>query len=136
MSPPPASILLFLCITTVSCAHHEPTPPPSQVDKNIDRALDLLKSGRLHLDQPVSDAIQQSHPLHVYNAPPYTFIEFDDVPSLGGLSLIARNGKLAWATYWTCTQSRQFFSNFTPREQEAAFDVYENRVLAHLSNQQ
>jgi hypothetical protein len=125
--------LIALLLTCASCAPRQPAPLPSQADLNIARTLTLLESGALHLDQPVSEVIQRTHPLHVYEANPFTLNEYDDVPNLAGLSLIARNGKLASATYWTCTHDKQFFSNLSSAARAYAEERYDAKTLVPMS---
>ena len=133
-------ILPFLfCIASLSCKP-PPPPPPSQAQledydrtkTNQDHAAQLLASGTIHAGQSLHDLLKLCQPYRIDFVGRYTFIEFDTVPNLGGLSLIAIDDKLVSARRWTCVTSDVFFETLDAHERQLAYDAYEARLFPSI----
>ena len=132
----PITLMLLFALTCVGCNANGRTAPSADEargDADINRGVRLLEDGDVYLGQRVSETVAVGRPRHVYVVGRYTFVEFDDVPSLAGVSLVAIDGKLASATYWTCVIQKQYFSRLTREQERAAAEVYETQLMEKLA---
>lgn len=132
----PLKSIVFICLISLACAK-SPPPPPSQAELEDDRrietnqqhATEFLASGVIHAGQNLRELLQLCQPHHIVFVGRYAFIEFDTVPNLAGLSLIAIDNKLVSARRWTCQTNDVFFETLTPHERQLAYDSYEARLF-------
>ena len=119
------------------CSTRPPTTPPSQaeledgrrINTNRERAAQLLTTGEIHAGQSLQDVLKLCQPYRIEFVGRYAFIEFDTIPNLGGLSLIAIDDKLVSARRWTCVTTDIFFETINPQERQLAYDAYEARLF-------
>jgi hypothetical protein len=132
----PSKSILLICIVSLACSK-PPLPLPSQaqleddqrIQTNQQHATQLLASGVIHAGQNLQDLLKLCQPYRIDFVGRYTFIEFDTVPNLGGLSLIAIDDKLVSARHWTCVTNDIYFETINPQERQLAYDIYEARLF-------
>lgn len=130
--------LILVCMLAAGCAsspppHPEPSPAQrlqgEREEANARHATELLESGQIYAGLSIADLLVNCTPYQIHFVDRFAFIEFHSVPNLTGLSLVAVNGKLASATYWTCTQRQDFFNTLSADERIAAGEIYESRLF-------
>jgi hypothetical protein len=128
----------LLCIASLSCKAPLPAPPPpsqaeleddQRIQANQQHATRLLASGAIHAGQDLQDLLKLCQPCRIDFVGRYTFIEFDTIPNLAGLSIIAIDDKLVSARRWTCVTNDILFETIDPQERQLAYDVYEARLF-------
>jgi hypothetical protein len=129
--------LLLLSLACLAAGCGPPTPPASSAgamlaydreDANAAGARRLLDAGRIDAGQSVDAVIQLARPHHIDFVGPYAFIEYYEVPALGGLSLTAVDGRTVSARNWTCTGEQVYFDTLTPAQRAAANEAYGTRL--------
>jgi hypothetical protein len=128
-------IFSVVAAACVGCASTQAPPTQAELDEyehlcqNEERAVELLAAGEIRAGEQVEDVLRLFKPYRIDFSGRYAFIEFFPVPNLHGLSLIAVDGQLVWATRWNCTTSEVFFETFNDDEKRAAFAAYESRLF-------
>lgn len=84
-----------------------------------------LHWGRVHSGQDVDEVIAATKPVRVERYGEFVRLSYHEAISYTGVTIIAKNGRLAIATSWSCTWHRVFFDESTPEDRRALSDACE-----------
>jgi hypothetical protein len=84
-----------------------------------------LHWGRIHQGQDVEDVIATTNPVRVERYGEFVRLNYQDYLYFTGVTITAKNGRLACATAWSCTWDRLFFNELTQEDWQAYSDAYE-----------
>lgn len=87
-----------------------------------------LYFGRLRAGQNVEDVIARTKPIRVEQFGEFAILNYQRA-SLTGVTITAKNGKLARAAAWSCTWDRKFFDELSDADAQA----FERAYTAHLA---
>jgi hypothetical protein len=81
--------------------------------------------GRIHSGQNVEDVIEATQPVRVERYGEFVRLNYQESLSFTGVTIMAKNGRLASASAWSCTWNRVFFDELTQEDWKAYSDAYE-----------
>lgn len=84
-----------------------------------------LNWGRIHAGQNVEQVIADTRPVEVERYGEFVRLNYQEGLYFTGVTIIAKNGRLASATAWSCTWARVFFDDLTADDWKAYSDAYE-----------
>lgn len=86
-----------------------------------------LHWGRVHVGQDVEDVIEATAPVSVERIGAFVLLNYqggDGLLHFTGVTITAKNGRLAGAAAWSCTWDRVFFDELTQEDRQAFADAY------------
>ena len=84
-----------------------------------------LHWGRIHAGQDVEEVIAATKPVRVERYGEYVRLSYQEGLSFTGITITAKNGRLASAAAGSCTWDRVFFNELTHDDWKAYEDAYE-----------
>jgi hypothetical protein len=84
-----------------------------------------LHWGRVHSCQNVEDVIATTKPVRVERYREFVRLNYQKGLCFTGVTITAKNGRLASAVAWSCTWDRVFFDELTQDDWKAYSDAYE-----------
>lgn len=123
-------------VALTACQSSIPATPRTDAEKQIaaaaaDRAEQvrkLLDAGQIKPGQTLDELLGLSTPHHIEFVEQYAFIEYQPVPNLQGVSLIAVDGRLVSASRWTDVAGEYWFNTLSDAQRQAAFKLYTARM--------
>jgi hypothetical protein len=97
----------------------------ADADANAAHALGLLESGEIRAGLTLAEVLERCQPYAINFADRHAFVEFYRQPELGGVLLVAADGKLVAAREWSSNATREFFNTMPPDETRRAYELYE-----------
>jgi len=86
-----------------------------------------LHWGRVHKGQDVEEVIKSTNPVRVGRYGDFVSLDYQEGLCFTGVTVTAKNGRLASAAAWSCTWDRVFFNELTEEDWKA----YSNAREAH-----
>jgi hypothetical protein len=125
-----AALLLLLAVPLAFCACYRIW---SLHDLRVYRTMirechpvcEELHWGRVRPGQEVEEVIGATKPLGVERYGPFVRLSYQQGLSFSGVTIVAKNGRLAGASAWSCTWDRVFFNTLTDEDQQAFRDAHE-----------
>ncbi|MGL4549798.1 MAG: hypothetical protein ACRC33_01315 [Gemmataceae bacterium] len=84
-----------------------------------------LSSGRVHAGQDVERVIESTNPPRVERYGGFVRLNYQPGLSFTGVTVTAKNGRLASAVAWSCAWDRVFFDELNADDWEAYSDAYD-----------
>jgi hypothetical protein len=84
-----------------------------------------LHWGRVHAGQDVEEVIAATKPVCVERYGRFVRLGYQEGLHFTGITILAKDGRLASAGAWSCTWKRVFFDALTPEDEKAFLDAYE-----------
>jgi hypothetical protein len=84
-----------------------------------------LHWGRVHMGQNVEEVIVATKPVRVERYGAFVLLSYQEGLCFTGVTITAKNGRLACATAWSCTWDRVFFDEMTREDWKAFSEAYE-----------
>src|SRR5262249_14973014 len=84
-----------------------------------------LHRGHIYAGQNVEDVIAATKPVRVERYGDFVQLSYQEGLCFTGVTITAKNGRLASAAAWSCTWERVFFDELTQDDWKAYSDAYE-----------
>jgi hypothetical protein len=84
-----------------------------------------LHWGHVHAGQDVDDVIAATKPARVEGYGDFVQLNYQEGLCFTGVTITAKNGRLASAAAWSCTWDRVFFDEMTQDDRQAFSAAYE-----------
>jgi len=88
-----------------------------------------LHWGSVHSGQNVEDVIAATKPVQVDRYGEFVRLNYLEAPNFSGVTITAKNGRLASAAAWSCGWNRVFFDELTQEDWKAYASAYEAHWL-------